>query len=1216
MHIGYFYRLALTTIDDRIKTTAIVEHEVQTIRTGGGQGQTLEGGFKLHYNGYTSSLIRHDTTAAELKAIMEDNMNAAKINILQNIDRSHTTPGIGEVAVSRFPFGSSGGYEWRITFMTAVGNIGEVDSGPMTITNLLRGIGASAVIDTVKDGNTIGGTFSLEFLGTDTRYLSHDTSATDMESVLMHDVPGIINAKVTRSGTHQECNDGFCKNGPDQAGGYTWELSITTTVDNLSPFSPTSPDYDRVGTISELGVKNNLTGCVNGICPNISISTYPQTPFSLSYGGGGGSFGGEGGEGFSYIPRAQVYGDKLMSNLHGGSGGALGFAIPYDVHMVGLPTKVRGGSGGGAIEIIALNDITMGANSIISCNGESGWSSFMTAGGGGSGGSILLSAGGTIQNDARLSVRGGDGGIPAQEESKFKGGAGGGGGRIATYGESIAIEAKSSIDLSGGICFNNDTSTRDCNGMSGSFYEEQLHVQEYSIDKTIGAMQTNSSLRLHAFSSNDLDSTNSLLDHHLAGPTFVFQDAASPVRVSFFVKAFCRDRLPTQGWEASLILRPGHGSEDTVTTLGFSFGSDMKHGLISSGGLRGVDNRQRMEIFHSRTKFDQWYKMDVLFDWHQMTYSVHLDDYAVVQGAIYNLNSIGSISLSTRPSNVDVWFDEIFVGNDATLGFRCPTMKKGAPVEMPEVGNRGWNISDLGGVSNHHAMTRHASHLSQRELYSRSDKGGVIPLDGQGHRKFTSGVKYRPSSNNIGKRFIRPGDILKTEDGRESLHIWYGEHQVESDEQLEVAGGVGACSTIDMKTWKNEGIVIHDMNVTDMVRGSTGPFHIERPKVLYNTNTSKYVMWMIVDNANRSLAMAGVATSDHANGPFTFVRSFYPDGNRTRDQTIFQEDGGSAYLIRTFYDTVEYVLPSPIMQPIWESVKNADGSTNFPLTYHRAQYEEGYDNYHDIYLQRWRGEDKPWQVLCIDRITHTEREIPYGAKGDELCSGPFEFKKVIGQGDPTHEGTKDGIRSRFLDPNDPLNNVWKPNSVPGVKAQSWHANYEAGSCGQRLVDDDIQPYDPNLSTHTNVQDRSECSNIVDNPTHPTLPDQLLGRPQVVERRRAKFIAVSRLTFDYLDTTGSLSKFEGELEDGADLSFLVNRAKESSTLEFGWKSGGKIDSTFSPPVHYESFHPSTDWDTNFHQHDNSFYSLQCIIDGKCPVNFRDQVQAVAESVQTP
>ena len=97
-----------------------------------------------------------------------------------------------------------------------------------------------------------------------------------------------------------------------------------------------------------------------------------------------------------------------------------------------------------------------------------------------------------------------------------------------------------------------------------------------------------------------------------------------------------------------------------------------------------------------------------------------------------------------------------------------------------------------------------------------------------------------------------------------------------------------------MKSWKNEGILLHNMNVTDMVRGTKGPFHIEKPKVLYNANTRKYVMWMIVDNTNRSLAMAGVATSDYASGPFTFIRSFYPDGNKTRDQALHQEDDGKA----------------------------------------------------------------------------------------------------------------------------------------------------------------------------------------------------------------------------------------------------------------------------------------------------------------------------------
>ena len=59
----------------------------------------------------------------------------------------------------------------------------------------------------------------------------------------------------------------------------------------------------------------------------------------------------------------------------------------------------RGGSGGGAIEIVAANDIVMGSNSVISCEGEAGANGYMSAGGGGSGGSILLAAGGSIHGN-------------------------------------------------------------------------------------------------------------------------------------------------------------------------------------------------------------------------------------------------------------------------------------------------------------------------------------------------------------------------------------------------------------------------------------------------------------------------------------------------------------------------------------------------------------------------------------------------------------------------------------------------------------------------------------------------------------------------------------------------------------------------------------------------------------------------------------------------
>ena len=386
-----------------------------------------------------------------------------------------------------------------------------------------------------------------------------------------------------------------------------------------------------------------------------------------------------------------------------------------------------------------------------------------------------------------------------------------------------------------------------------------------------------------------------------------------------------------------------------------------------------------------------------------------------------------------------------------------------------------------------------------------------------------------------------------------------------------------ACSTQDFITWRNEGVMLHYANITDMVNGPTGPndpsLHVEKPKVIYNNITKQYVMWMIIDNGTRELGLTGVAVSDYPNGPFAFIRSFYPDGNQTRDQTLFQDDDGTAYLFRTYYDTVEYVIPQAVMQPTWESVKNDDGSTNFALSYHRAEYHPGYDDYHDIYKQRWTTEDQPWKVICVNRLTKEEREVPYGEVNydGDVCQDPFEYKKVLGQGNPTYENSKDGIQSRFLDPNDPANNAWIPNSVPSVKGQPWKVNYEEGVCGKRKINDDMQHYDPNLPFREEPN-RGNCSNIVDNPIHPTLPDKRIGPQTVTERRRAKYIAISRLADDYLDTSGIVKVLEGELSDGADLSSLVGNP-------FGWHTDDiDIDSsTFQPQVHDDTFAQEKQWE---------------------------------------
>src|SRR5690606_32738172 len=109
--------------------------------------------------------------------------------------------------------------------------------------------------------------------------------------------------------------------------------------------------------------------------------------------------------------------------------------------------------------------------------------------------------------------------------------------------------------------------------------------------------------------------------------------------------------------------------------------------------------------------------------------------------------------------------------------------------------------------------------------------------------------------------------------------------------------------------------------------------------------------------------------------------------------------------------------------PIRQSVRNESGSTNFRLTYHRAHYDIGYDNYHDIYLQRWRQEDKLFEVYCVNLITGQRRLVEYDTYNSEgaICDDPDEYKDVVGIGDEI-------LTSRFVDPQDEANSFWMASS--------------------------------------------------------------------------------------------------------------------------------------------------------------------------------------------
>ncbi|CAA0841056.1 Arabinanase/levansucrase/invertase [Striga hermonthica] len=148
-------------------------------------------------------------------------------------------------------------------------------------------------------------------------------------------------------------------------------------------------------------------------------------------------------------------------------------------------------------------------------------------------------------------------------------------------------------------------------------------------------------------------------------------------------------------------------------------------------------------------------------------------------------------------------------------------------------------------------------------------------------------------------------------DHRSSTYYWYGEYKDGPTYHAHKKGaarvdiiGVGCYSSKDLWSWKNEGIVLpaethnasHDLHPSNV---------LERPKVIYNERTHKYVMWMHVDDTNYTRAHAGVAVGDRPAGPFRYLGSLRPHGCDSRDMTLFKDDDGAAYLIYSSFNNSE-----------------------------------------------------------------------------------------------------------------------------------------------------------------------------------------------------------------------------------------------------------------------------------------------------------------------
>ena len=180
------------------------------------------------------------------------------------------------------------------------------------------------------------------------------------------------------------------------------------------------------------------------------------------------------------------------------------------------------------------------------------------------------------------------------------------------------------------------------------------------------------------------------------------------------------------------------------------------------------------------------------------------------------------------------------------------------------------------------------------------------------------------------------------------LYYWFGEHRPENGFTTEV--GVNCYASSDLQNWTHKGVAlaVSEEPGSDIERGCI----MERPKVIYNKKTGKFVMWFHLELKGQGYgpARAAVAVSDKPEGPYRFVRSgrvnpgIYPEnmpeadrkltwnmkkykkwwtpewykavnqglfvkrdiegGQMSRDMTLFVDDDGKAYHIYSSEDNL------------------------------------------------------------------------------------------------------------------------------------------------------------------------------------------------------------------------------------------------------------------------------------------------------------------------
>ena len=155
-------------------------------------------------------------------------------------------------------------------------------------------------------------------------------------------------------------------------------------------------------------------------------------------------------------------------------------------------------------------------------------------------------------------------------------------------------------------------------------------------------------------------------------------------------------------------------------------------------------------------------------------------------------------------------------------------------------------------------------------------------------------AQAEPVTVKNGTQFTDPnGEVVHAHGGgvvkADGYYYWFGENR--SDDNT--FRYVSAYRSKDLKTWEFRRHVLTQKTDPELESAN-----IERPKVMYNKATGKYVMWMHKENASDyGEARAAVAVSGTVDGDYAWQGSSRPLGHMSRDITTFVDDDGTGYMV-------------------------------------------------------------------------------------------------------------------------------------------------------------------------------------------------------------------------------------------------------------------------------------------------------------------------------